>query len=158
MAMPEPDDPQKPESPADLTRPSVRYVVRKTAREFVDDECTDLAAALTYYAILALFPALVVVVSLLGVFRQGQRTTDAVIGIADDVAPGSAVDMLRQQIQQLVESPSAGLALIVGMAGALWSASGEAATGSIAAHPRRAGHGGGGGVSCSLSAGRWRSR
>ncbi|MFG1934444.1 YihY/virulence factor BrkB family protein [Mycobacterium sp. NPDC048908] len=124
MAITEPDDPQKPESPGDLTRPALRYVMRKTASEFVDDECTDLAAALTYYAVLALFPALVVVVSLLGVFGQGRRTTDAVIGIADDVLPGSAVDMLRQPIRQLVESPSAGLALIVGMAGALWSASG----------------------------------
>jgi membrane protein len=100
------------------------YVLRKTAREFIDDECTDLAAALTYYAVLSLFPALVVVVSLLGVFGQGQRTTDSVMDIAADVVPDSAVDMLRQPIQQLVQSPSAGFALIAGLAGALWSASG----------------------------------
>jgi membrane protein len=121
---PDPDDPRKPESPAELTRPSWSYVLRKTAREFLDDQCTDLAAALTYYAVLALFPALVVVVSLLGVFGQGKRTTDAVVDIAADVVPASAVDMLRQPIQQLVESPSAGFALIAGVAGALWSASG----------------------------------
>lgn len=121
---PDPDDPRKPGSPTDLTRPSMLYVLRKTAREFMDDECTDLAAALTYYAVLSLFPALVVVVSLLGVFGQGQRTTDSVMDIAADVMPGSAVDMLRQPIQQLVQSPSAGFALIAGLAGALWSASG----------------------------------
>jgi membrane protein len=121
---PDPDDPRKPESPSDLTRPSLLYVLRKTAREFVDDECTDLAAALTYYAVLALFPALVVVVSLLGVFGQGRRTTDAVVDIAADVMPASAIDMLRPSIQQLVDSPSAGFALLLGMAGALWSASG----------------------------------
>jgi membrane protein len=121
---PDPDDPSKPESPTDLSRPSVLYVLRKTAREFGTDQCTDLAAALTYYAVLSLFPALVVVVSLLGVFGQGQRTTDAVLQIVGDVGPASAVDTLRAPIQQLVESPSAGFALIVGMVGALWSASG----------------------------------
>lgn len=118
------DHPRQPESPTDLTRPSAVYVLRKTVREFTTDQCTDLAAALTYYAVLSLFPALVVVVSLLGVFGQGQRTTDAVLGIVDDVLPGSAVSSLRPTIQQLVETPSAGVALVVGLLGALWSASG----------------------------------
>lgn len=123
-AAPDPDDPAKPDSPTDLRKRSVLYVLRKTAREFGTDQCTDLAAALTYYAVLSLFPALVVVVSLLGVFGQGERTTDAVLQIVDDVGPASAVDVLRTPIQQLVESPSAGFALIVGILGALWSASG----------------------------------
>jgi membrane protein len=121
---PDPDDPSKPESPTDLSKPSALYVLRKTVREFGTDQCTDLAAALTYYAVLSLFPALVVVVSLLGVFGQGQRTTDALLQIIDDVGPASAVDTLRAPIEQLVESPSAGVALIVGILGALWSASG----------------------------------
>ena len=73
---PDPDDSSKPESPTDLTKPSILYALRRTARELSTDQCTDLAAALTYYAV-SLFPALVVVVSLLGVFGQGQRTTDA---------------------------------------------------------------------------------
>jgi len=121
---PHPDDPRKPESPTDLTKPSTLYVLRKTAREFQHDQCTDLAAALTYYAVLSLFPAVLVVVSLLGVFGQGRRTTDAVLDIASDLAPGSTVDTLRPTIQQLVESPSAGFALILGILTALWSASG----------------------------------
>jgi membrane protein len=121
---PDADDPRKPGSPTELTRPSLLYVLRKTAREFIDDQCQDLAAALTYYAVLALFPALVVVVSLLGVFGQGARTTDAVMEIAADLVPASALDMLRPPIQQLVETPSAGFALVAGLAGALWSASG----------------------------------
>jgi membrane protein len=124
QALPDPDDPAKPESPTDLTKPSMLYVVRKTAREFTKDQCMDLAAALTYYAVLSIFPALVVVVSLLGVFGQGQRTTDALLQIVGDVAPGSAVEALRGPIQQLVESPSAGFALVAGIVGALWSASG----------------------------------
>ncbi len=102
----DPDDPpRKPESPTDLTKPSAFYVLRKTAREFTADQCTDLAAALTYYAVLSLFPAVVVVISLLGVVGQGQRTTETVLGIVDDVLPGSAIDSLRPTIQQLVEKP-----------------------------------------------------
>ena len=120
----DPDDPRKPDSPTDLTKPSFRFVLRKTAREFTADECTDLAAALTYYAVLSLFPALLVMVSLLGVFGQGRRTTDAVLGVVDDVAPGSTVDTVRPVITQLVESPTAGVALALGLLGALWSASG----------------------------------
>ena len=121
---PDPDDPRKPESPTDLTKPSVFYVLRKTAREFQHDQCTDLAAALTYYAVLSLFPAVLVVVSLLGVFGQGRNTTDAVLDIVSDMAPPSTVDTLRPTIQQLVESPSAGIALVLGILTALWSASG----------------------------------
>jgi len=48
----------------------------KTAREFGGDQCTDLAAALTYYAVLSIFPALVVVVSLLGVSGEGKPLVD----------------------------------------------------------------------------------
>jgi membrane protein len=121
---PDPDDPRKPESPTDLTKPSLLYVLRKTAREFQQDQCTDLAAALTYYAVLSLFPALLVLVSLLGVFGQGRKTVDAVMQIAAGVVPSDAMNLLRQPIEQLVQSPSAGVALITGALVALWSASG----------------------------------
>ena len=120
----DPDDARKPESPTDLSKPSVWFVLRKTVREFSRDQCTDLAAALTYYAVLSLFPALLAMVSLLGLFGQGQKTTDAVLKIIDDLGPSSAVDTLRGPVQQLVSAPSAGFALILGLAGALWSASG----------------------------------
>src|SRR6476661_4775828 len=53
-----PDGARKPESPTKLTKPSWKYIAHKTLREFSDDQCTDLAAALTYYSVLALFPAL----------------------------------------------------------------------------------------------------
>ncbi|MFZ2177266.1 MAG: YihY/virulence factor BrkB family protein [Rhodococcus sp. (in: high G+C Gram-positive bacteria)] len=121
---PDPDDPRKPDSPAELTKPSWLYVARKTAHEFTRDQCTDLAAALTYYAVLSLFPALLALVSLLGVFGQGQKTTDAVLQIVDDLGPSSAVDTLREPVAQLVQAPTAGLALVLGLLGAVWSASG----------------------------------
>ena len=120
----DPDDPRKPESPTDLTKPSVWFVLRKTVREFSRDQCTDIAAALTYYAVLSLFPALLALVSLLGVFGQGRKTTDAVLQMVDDLGPSSAVDTLRGPIEQLVAAPSAGFALVLGLVGALWSASG----------------------------------
>ncbi|RZT11660.1 membrane protein [Mycobacterium sp. BK558] len=121
---PDADDPGKPDSPTELTRPSLLYVLRQTAGEFTRDQCMDLAAALTYYAVLSLFPALLVVMSLLGVVGQGERTADTILGIVDDVSPGAAVDVLRQPIEQLVNAPSAGITLVVGILGALWSASG----------------------------------
>src|SRR5689334_11997584 len=122
--LPDPDDPRKPDSPTDLTKPSLIFVLRKTLREFQHDQCTDLAAALTYYAVLSLFPALLVLVSLLGVFGRGRQTVDAVLETAGSVVPSDAMNLLRQPIEQLVQSPSAGIALITGSLGALWSASG----------------------------------
>lgn len=99
-------------------------VLRATARQFSRDQCTDLAAALTYYSVLSLFPAVLAVVSLLGVFGQGQSTVDAVLQIVSDLGPSSAVETLKEPVQQHVEAPAAGFALIAGIAGALWSASG----------------------------------
>src|SRR6185312_9241893 len=121
--IPDPDR-RKPDLPTDHTKPSRFFALRNTLREFQDDQCTDLAAALTYYAVLSLFPALLVMISLLGVFGQGGRTTDAVLDIVADLLPASAVDTLRPTIQQLVAAPSAGLALVIGVLTALWSASG----------------------------------
>ncbi len=121
---PDPDDPRKPDSPTDLTKASWRYVLRQTIGEFGRDQCTDLAAALTYYSVLSLFPALVVVVSLLGVIGQGQQTVTTILQLIEDISPGEAAETLRQPIQQLVDAPSAGFALVIGLVGALWSASG----------------------------------
>ena len=113
-----------PDGPTEITKPSWKYILKKTMREFSADQCTDIAAALTYYAVLALFPALLAIVSLLGVFGQGQSTTDALIGIVGDLGPQSAVDTLTPVLQGLVENQAAGFTLIVGLLSALWSASG----------------------------------
>jgi len=74
---------QKVDSPTDLDRRSWIYVARKTAREFSDDQCTDLAAALTY-AVLALFPAAIALTSLLGLVGRG---TEAVGQVSTCCAP-----------------------------------------------------------------------
>ena len=114
----------KPDSPGDLTKQSWFYVARKTVREFSDDQCTDLAAALTYYSVLALFPAAIAMLSLVGLVGQGPKTVDTLLQILRDVGASSAADTLEPTLTQLSNTPNAGLALIIGLAAALWSASG----------------------------------
>ncbi|PNH83560.1 YihY/virulence factor BrkB family protein [Arthrobacter sp. AFG20] len=121
---PAPDDRRKPDSPTDVDKPSWKYIARKTLREFTGDQCPDLAAGLTYYAIFSLFPALLALVSLLGIFGQAEKTTSALLEIVQGVAPGQAVEMIRGPIQELTTSPAAGFTLVIGLATALWSASG----------------------------------
>jgi membrane protein len=112
------------ESPSDLDPQSRRYVVRRTLREFSHDECTDLAAALTYYAVLAVFPAAVALTSLLGIVDQGNRAVVELLGIVDDLGGGSLVETIRPTLLELSASQGAGAALVLGLLGALWSASG----------------------------------
>ena len=121
---PAPDDSRKPDSPADVTKPSWKYIAKKTLREFTKDQCPDLAAALTYYAVLSIFPALLALVSLLGIFGDAKKTTSALMEIVQGFAPGDTVDAIRQPIEQLSSSSAAGLTLVLGILTALWSASG----------------------------------
>jgi membrane protein len=114
----------KPDSPGDLTKQSWSYVVRKTVREFSDDQCTDLAAALTYYSVLALFPAAIAILSLVGLVGQGPSTVDTLLQMLRDVGASGAADNLEPTLTQLSNTPNAGLGLVVGLAAALWSASG----------------------------------
>lgn len=102
-----------------------RSVVRRTLREFRDDNLTDWAAALTYYAVLSLFPALLTLVAVLGLAGQHPDTTDALLGIVNDVGPSSAVDTFEEPIREVVENKGgAGALLGVGLVLSLWSASG----------------------------------
>ena len=114
-----------PDSPTGLTKHSWLYVARKTAREFSRDECTDLAAALTYYAVLALFPALIALLSLVGLVGQGPTTVKTIIDVLNQVGAGSIAGTLEGPLQDLANAPGkAGFAFVVGLALALWSASG----------------------------------
>ena len=73
--------PDKVDDPTDLDRHSWLYVLRRTGREFSADQCTDLAAALTYYAVLALFPAAIALTSVLGARGAGHRGRRQVLEI-----------------------------------------------------------------------------
>jgi membrane protein len=114
-----------PDSPTDLPKESWKATAKRAFKEFKEDNCTDWAAALTYYAVLALFPAIIVLVSLLGLLGNGQETTNALLDIVRQVAPGDAVSTFAPTIEDLVSSQSAaGIAFFTGLLGALWSASG----------------------------------
>lgn len=121
---PAPDDPAKPSSPPRLHRATWRYALRRALRESMADQITDLAAALTFYAVLALAPALIALVSLLALIGQSDAAVDAMIDIGADLAPPDAVDQVRTVVEQVTERQAAGLGLVLGLAGALWSASG----------------------------------
>lgn len=114
----------EPDSPADLKKPSWVYVARKSAREFSKDQCTDLAAALTYYSVLALFPAAIALLSLVSLVGQGPATVANLLQILRQVGASSAAHTLQPTLMQLSKTQNSGVALVVGILGALWSASG----------------------------------
>ncbi|GAA2082726.1 YihY/virulence factor BrkB family protein [Aeromicrobium halocynthiae] len=100
------------------------YPLKTALAKFSNDQGTDLAAALTYYSVLAIFPAIIALVSMLGVFGQGASTVQAVLDIAGDFVPAETIETIRPTIESLTESSAAGFGLVVGLLGALWSASG----------------------------------
>src|ERR1041384_8269000 len=111
-----------PKGPTALDRKSWWQVLKRTAKEFNDDNLTDWAAALTYYSVLSIFPGLLVVVSLLGLF--GQSTIDSVVQDVGGAAPDAVRDVLVNATHNLRNSQNAaGVLAIVGLAGGLWSAS-----------------------------------
>jgi membrane protein len=94
-------------------------------REFREDNLTDWAAALTYYAVLSLFPAFIVLVALVGLLGQHPQTTNAILDIIDKLGPSSAVDTFRAPIEGVVKNKGgAGALLGAGLLVAVWSASG----------------------------------
>jgi membrane protein len=112
-----------PDKPGELDRGSWWQAIKRTVREFREDNLTDWAAALTYYAILAVFPALLALVSIVGL--MGSSTTQSLIENLGQVAPGPAKDIFTSAIENLQQNQgAAGIMLIVGLALAIWSASG----------------------------------
>lgn len=112
-----------PDRSARLPKRSWWAVLKGTVKEFQADELVDRAAALTYYGVLSLFPALLVLVSLLGF--AGKSTTQQVLDNIEKLAPSSTRDIISDAIRQL-QAPG-GLGSIVAVAGivvAVWSASG----------------------------------
>jgi membrane protein len=102
-------------------KPTTGGTIKRTLKEFSEDGLTDWAASLTYYGILALFPALTALLSIVGLLTNPQQLTEAITA----VVPAQAADTLNPVIQQIAgSSGAAGLGLIIGVAGAVWSASG----------------------------------
>ena len=121
---PAPDADHKPDSPTDLRKPSWGFAVKGAVREFMDDQCTDLAAALTYYAVLASAPALLALVSILGLVGDGQKAVDSVLQSVEGVVPSSTLSIIEPLVENAANTDKAGFALVIGVVLALWSASG----------------------------------
>jgi membrane protein len=112
-----------PDSPSELPGRSWRAILKGSVREFASDELSDRAAALTYYGVLSVFPALLVLVSLLGI--SGRSTTDRVLDNLRELAPGPARDVLGRAVENLQGHTGTGAVMVVvGLVVALWSASG----------------------------------
>jgi membrane protein len=122
---PDPDDPRKPAAPTDLTKRTWFYVARKAWREFGDDQCTDLAAALTYYGVLAIFPAAIALSAILGLVGQSpEKSVQTVLDVLSPLVSEDTLGTIKSPLLELASSQSAGVALVIGLLGALWSASG----------------------------------
>jgi membrane protein len=125
-AGPEGENAGAPDGPTGLRGRVWLGVLRRAVREFREDNVTDWAAALTYYGVLAIFPALVALVSILGLV--GRSATQPLIANLDKLAPGPARSIFSSALQNLQHSRgAAGALFIVGLAGAIWSASGYVA-------------------------------
>jgi membrane protein len=100
-------------------------VIKRTLVSFYDDQMTHHAAALTYYALMSLFPTVLLGLSLLGLLGQYPQTYDAIVGYAGDVAPDSVVTPLDSSLQQALQNKgTAATALAISVAVALYGTTG----------------------------------
>jgi membrane protein len=124
---------EEPSNPTQLRRRAWWGALKRTVSEFREDNLTDWAAALTYYAILSIFPALIVLVSILGL--AGVSATNAILSNIKDLGPGPAQDIISGAIKEIAASTStAGVAFVLGLLASLWSASGYVGAFSRAAN------------------------
>ncbi len=121
---PDPEDPRKPDTPTDIQKRTWFYVARKVRREFSDDQCTDLAAALTYYGVLAIFPAVLALSAILGLVGQAETSVQTVLDVMRPLVSEKTLGTIEPTLLELASSQGAGLVLVLGLLGALWSASG----------------------------------
>ncbi len=129
---PSPDEDRKPDSLKEIEKPGWKYTAKSAFAEFQRDQCTDLAAALTYYSVLSVFPAILALVSLLGFVGQGESTTTALLDIVRQLGQNDVADQLKAPIDQIVRGPgvpgwpSSSASLVrSGRPRATWAPSGE---------------------------------
>ena len=117
------DRDDSPDKPTDIPKDSWPKILKRTFKQFGEDQLTTWAAALTYFGILSLFPMLLAMVSLLGVI--GPSATQPLLDNLGSVAPGPAKDILTNVLTSLESNQGGSLvALLIGLAAAIWSASG----------------------------------
>src|ERR1044072_9625339 len=115
-----------PDSPTDLSKRSWFGTLKRTGKQFSHDIQTDWSAALTYYAVLSVFPAIIALISILGLVVDPKTITRVITDVVSQLGPSSAVDTFKGPIEQISSNRSGALlGLVVGIALALWTASGE---------------------------------
>ncbi len=103
---------------------STRSTIKGTFLEFSEDNMSDWAAALTYYGLLALFPALIAMVAIIGVVGNPASTTRTITEVITKIGPSSAAETFAGPIRSITSQRStAGVLLVVGLLGSLYSAS-----------------------------------
>jgi membrane protein len=113
------------DSPTDLPKRSWGATCKRTLTEFKEDKLQHWAAALTYYAVLSMFPALIVMVSVVGLIADPATVTKFLTDVIGSLGPSSAVDTFKGPIESVTSNQgAAGVLAIVGVLTALWSASG----------------------------------
>jgi len=120
------DDPVTggPDKPTQLSKRSWFEVLKRTVKEFNNDNLSDWAAALTYYGVLSIFPGILVLLSVSGLLLT-DTTQSAVLTNAKELFPGSIAGPMTGAVNELKKgSHVAGLLAIVGLLGAVWTASG----------------------------------
>ena len=111
--------------PAALPRHTWKGTLTRTVTEFKQDKLNHWGAALTYYAVLSLFPALLVLVSLVGLFADPARVTQVMTDTISQMGPATAAKTFQGPIQSITANRgTAGVMFIVGVVSALWAASG----------------------------------
>ncbi len=116
---------RRPQGLAHARDGSMLQTAKRTWSEFSEDNLTDAAAALTYYAILSIFPALLALVSIVGLVGDPHTVTKEMTTLVTSIGPASAAQTFKGPIEGLTKnSGTAGVLLIVGIAAALWTASG----------------------------------
>ncbi len=99
--------------------------LKRTVTEFSEDEMTDRAAALTYYGLLSLFPALIALVAIIGLVADPQETTRKLTEIVSNLGPETASDTFAGPVESVTSNRGAsGLVFLFGLGAAIWSASG----------------------------------
>ena len=108
----------------DFPKGSILYILRRAIYKFGANGGTDMAAALTYFTVLSIFPALLAIVSLLGVFGHGEESAAVILAFLKDNAPAQMYAIMEDPIKQITGDHGAGLVLLTGILSAIWSASG----------------------------------
>jgi membrane protein len=105
--------------------PRIGAVLKRTLLSFYDDQMTHHAAALTYYSLMSLFPAVLLALSLLGLVGQYPDTYDAIIEYLRGVAPAAAVEPLDSSLRRALQAKgTATTTLVIGIALALYGTTG----------------------------------